>query len=141
MLKVLQIKLQVWDKRIFDPLNYGMRKLDTISNFSRSQAILDQLGQVTEIFVCIHNPSEREREREREREWYFDISRFFAVNQLLRKLFSKTGIVLVSNKWFWQVYCCYVKGLKVVCEVVWNHSNITKNFITQTHDYFVFLSF
>ena len=64
MLKVLQIKLQVWDKRIFDPLNYGMRKLDTISNFSRSQAILDQLGQVTEIFVCIHNPSERERERE-----------------------------------------------------------------------------
>ena len=54
---------------------------------------------------------------------------------------AKQALYLLAINDFDRFIDCYVKGLKVVCEVVWNDSNITKNFITQTHDYFVFLSF
>ena len=32
LVKILQIKLQVWDERIFDPLTYGMGRFDGRSN-------------------------------------------------------------------------------------------------------------
>ena len=30
--KILQIRLQVWNERIFDPLNYGMSKFDSLTH-------------------------------------------------------------------------------------------------------------
>ena len=56
LVKILQIKLQVWDEKILDPLNYGMGKFDSLSNSCSSETTLDNFWLFTEIFVYINNP-------------------------------------------------------------------------------------